>query len=213
MIPTQAYRARQFSAMVGTMARALFFVIAVSVVAGCTRQEAAAPPTPTPTAPPPGPAARPRSGHGVRAVGGGLERWGPVVQQPDEVAVHVIGGATKVEAKGRAIIGRDWVADETVILDAAQRAELDALLADETAAWNYTTLPSPLLCIFNADLGVVWKAKDQSREAVFCFSCGQIVGSSGIEGYDLKRFGAFAAKVFPARTAFQNVAAGKRPHD
>lgn len=207
MIPTQAYRARQFSAMVGTMARALVVVIAVSVLAGCTKQEAAAP------APAPGPAARARSGHGVRAVGGGLERWGPVVQQADEVSVHVIGGATKVEAKGRAIVGGDWVADETVVLDAALRAELDALLADETAAWKYTTLPSPLLCMFNADLGVVWKARDQSREAVFCFSCGQIVGSSGIEGYDLKRFGAFAAKVFPTRTPFQNVAAGKRPHD
>ena len=140
----------------------------------------------------------------------GLAHWPAPLQRPDQVVVHLLGIPLVLQkALGRKDAGvarfEEFVSEQQVTLNAAQLAALEALLKDERAL---SPRPGPQMkCAFHADIGVQWVRDGMSAYAIFCFTCGETIGTAGIGSFDIKRVGAFAARLFPSHDSFRKFAA------
>jgi hypothetical protein len=157
-----------------------------------------------------------RAALGLRAhVDQYLERWPLTVQLPDTVVAHRLGGAPLPrKTDGSADAGAPIVFElggsaERVTLNAQQREQLEALLTSETAISGWP--PRPARCTFNPDFALEWTRKEDKRQSVFSFACTEVLGNTGMVGFDGKQVGAFAAKLFPNHAPFQRVATGQKP--
>jgi hypothetical protein len=141
-----------------------------------------------------------------------LARWPAAMQRPDSVEAHLVGmevfSPNDVSAGG--VVFERWVDRAQLKLSVPQQERVRQLLADSDAISGKSR--EPTLCLFNADLALVWTRGTDRVWAVFCLTCGETRGNSGIQSFDIQRIGQLGATLFPAQESFQRAAAGKSPH-